>query len=164
LHPRRTTNGRGEFVFDVHPAKLLLRDDVVNKRHVGLRPSQLWSARDEYQEFDIPIFKQHIYHEIRRTKFINWMEMKPEEGEPWMASQSRLWAPVACRHVSTCTYPWRGSRTTWYIDNIPKYLLPYIQDSFPSYFIHTIQISAILAGTKNILFFITPIKYNHVFS
>ena len=82
LHPWQTTNGRGELVFDLHPAKLLLRDDVANNRHVGLRPLQLWSKREEYKEFDLPIFKERIYQEIRHTKFINWMEMKWEEGNP----------------------------------------------------------------------------------
>ena len=63
LHPQRTTNGRGELVFDLHPAKLLLRDDVANNRHVGLRPSQRWSKREEYMEFDLPIFKECIYRD-----------------------------------------------------------------------------------------------------
>jgi hypothetical protein len=75
-------------VFDLHPAKLLLRDDVANNRHVGLRPSQLWSKRDEYQEFDKRIFKERIYQEIKRTKFINWMEMKREAGEPMVKRMS----------------------------------------------------------------------------
>jgi hypothetical protein len=88
LHPRRTTNRRGELVFDLHLAKLLLRDDVANNRHVGLRPSQLWSKREEYQEFDLPTFKQRIYQEIKRTKFINWMEMKREEGDPQVKRMS----------------------------------------------------------------------------
>jgi hypothetical protein len=81
LHPRRMTDDRGQLVFDFHPAKLLLRDDVANNRHVGLKPSQLWSKRDEYQEFDKHIFKECIYQEIKHTKFINWMEMKREEGK-----------------------------------------------------------------------------------
>jgi hypothetical protein len=88
LHPRRTTDDRGQLVFDLHPAKLLLRDDVANNRHVGLRPSQLWSKRDEYQEFDKRIFKERIYQEIKRTKFINWMEMKREAGEPMVKRMS----------------------------------------------------------------------------
>jgi hypothetical protein len=82
LHPRPTTNGRGEIIYDLHPAKLLLRDDVENNRHVGIRPSELQRTRREYHDFKRRIFKEHIYQEIKRIKFINWMELKREEGDP----------------------------------------------------------------------------------
>jgi hypothetical protein len=40
LFPRQPTNERGELVFDLHPAKRLLREDLRTQRHVGLTPSQ----------------------------------------------------------------------------------------------------------------------------
>ena len=68
LYPStRTANKRdGKPIFDVSPAKLLLRKDVEDKKHVGLLPSQFQATQPEYLPFDGTTFRHRIYQEIRR--------------------------------------------------------------------------------------------------
>ena len=81
LHPRQLKNHRGELVFDLHPAKLLLREDIKAGAHVGIVPSEFQGTRDEYEEFDLDIFRQRIYQEERYQKYLNWLEDKRTEKQ-----------------------------------------------------------------------------------
>ena len=79
LFPRKVRNSRGEIVFDLHPARDLLREDVAANKHIGTKPRHLWRTRSEYQEFDLNIFRSRIYQEVRRVKFLNYLQFKREE-------------------------------------------------------------------------------------
>ena len=82
LHPRATHNNRGEYVFDMTPAKALLRDDVKNKRHVGKKSTELWMMRPEYQVFCVQDkFGERIRQEIRYQKFVYYLNEKRMEKE-----------------------------------------------------------------------------------
>ena len=76
LFPRQTENHRGEPVFDLSAAKLLLRADVEEGKHNQLTPSQLQASRLEYHPFNAKKFKHHIYQEVRRQKFINYLNQR----------------------------------------------------------------------------------------
>jgi hypothetical protein len=62
---------RDETVFDLSEAKLLLRADVAEKKHETMTPNQLQGTREEYKPFKARFFKQRIYQEVRRVKFVN---------------------------------------------------------------------------------------------
>ena len=81
LHPRQCCNDRGERVFDFdEPAKLQLREDIKNKLHKQMTPMELWEHREMYhQHYNLDKFRPRIYQEIRRNKFLNWLEMKRTE-------------------------------------------------------------------------------------
>ena len=79
--PRKPINQRGELVFDLHPAKNLLREDIKRGRHVGKTPTELRSTRDEYRDFQLNIFKQRIYQEIRYQKFVRYLEQRRATGK-----------------------------------------------------------------------------------
>lgn len=79
LFPRNEKNARGELVFDLHPAKNLLRADIDEGKHNELTPSQLQKTRPEYMLFAANKFKHRIYQEIRRTKFVNYLELEREK-------------------------------------------------------------------------------------
>ena len=79
LFPRKLTNRRGELVFDVHPAKELLRHDINAEKQLQNTPKLLWKSRPEYQEFDMNIFRNRIYQEKRRRRFLNYLQHKREE-------------------------------------------------------------------------------------
>ena len=81
LHPRQLTNHRGELVFDLHPAKLLLCEDIKAGAHVEMVPSKFQQTRVEYKEFDPDIFRQRIYQEERYQKYQNWLEDKRTEKQ-----------------------------------------------------------------------------------
>lgn len=77
LHPRQSHNHRGEPVFDMDTlAKEQLRNDIKNKLHKQMKPMELWLSREVYQKYKLDIFRPRIYQEIRRIKFLNWLEKK----------------------------------------------------------------------------------------
>jgi len=79
IFPRKDRNSRGELVFDLHPAKLLLRQDVQANKHKVMKPKELQRTRAEYLEFDGRKFKERIYQEVRRNKFIHYLNLKREK-------------------------------------------------------------------------------------
>ena len=66
----------GKLIFDRHPAKYLLRQDIKDGAYPRLSPTELWTSRDEFKLFDLDVFKGRIYQEIHRNKFINWCKEK----------------------------------------------------------------------------------------
>ena len=79
LYPRQTHNDRGEPLFDLSVAKLLLREDVKANRHVTMKPSEFQRTRTEYMPFKPSIFKHRIYQEVRRKKYLYYLELKRAE-------------------------------------------------------------------------------------
>jgi hypothetical protein len=75
LNPRQSHNNRGEPVFDLSPAKELLRKDVIAGVHEDLSPSQLWESRPEYMEFKLKKFRQRIYQEVRLQKYYHGRDL-----------------------------------------------------------------------------------------
>ncbi len=80
LFPRQTENHRGEPVFDLSAAKLFLRADVAEGKHHQLTPSQLQQSRVEYHPFSAKNFKYRIYQEVRRQKFVNYLNQRRAQG------------------------------------------------------------------------------------
>ena len=60
IFPRESKNSKGQPVFDLSPAKPLLRADVKNKAHENLTPSQFQQTRKEYMQFEPAVFTQQI--------------------------------------------------------------------------------------------------------
>ena len=80
IHPRKTHNHRGEPVFDMdETAKSRLRRDVEKGYHKRLTPTELWHMRSVYRKYNLEIFRHRVYQEIRRDKFLNWLEWKRTE-------------------------------------------------------------------------------------
>jgi hypothetical protein len=82
VHPREKNNPRGELVFDLHSAKRLLRMDVANKGHEHRTPSVFQRTRPAYMLFKKKIFTHRIYQEVRRQKFLHFLELKREKERP----------------------------------------------------------------------------------
>jgi hypothetical protein len=76
LNPRQSHNQRGEPVFDLTPARDLLREDVKNKVHTMKTPSELQASRKEYKPFNPKKFSDKIFQEVRRSKYIYYLELK----------------------------------------------------------------------------------------
>jgi hypothetical protein len=55
-------------VFDLHPAKLLLHEDIKAGVHAEMKPSHFQGTRPEYEEFDRDIFWQRMYQEEHYQK------------------------------------------------------------------------------------------------
>jgi hypothetical protein len=80
LHPRQTHNEKGELVFDMHPAKLLLRQDIENKLHLTTynTPGKLQASRLEYMLFKPQKFGGRIWQEIKLQKYLHYLKLKRE--------------------------------------------------------------------------------------
>ena len=74
LYPRQSSNRRGEPVFDMDVAKGLLREEI--NLHPSMKPKALWQSRQEYMKFKLDIFRQRIYQEKRRKKYLNHLDKK----------------------------------------------------------------------------------------
>jgi hypothetical protein len=57
MHIRQDHNNRGELVFDLHPAKLLLGEDVKSGENKQITPSDFQATRPEYLLFKPAKFK-----------------------------------------------------------------------------------------------------------
>jgi hypothetical protein len=80
LHPRQTHNHRGEPVFDMdEEAKAQLGEDIKNKLHKRMTPTELWQSREMYLKYKANIFKHRIYQYEKRVKFLNWLEKQRTE-------------------------------------------------------------------------------------
>jgi hypothetical protein len=79
LYPRASFNSRGEPVFDMSPAKELLRQDVKDELHLQMSVCDLWGKREEYKVFKLPIFTQRVYQEVRRKKFLYFLDLKRQK-------------------------------------------------------------------------------------
>ena len=67
-------NHRGELVFARHPAQKLLHQDIEEKKHKKMTPSQLHASLPEYKAFKLNVFTQRISQEVRQIKFVNYLE------------------------------------------------------------------------------------------
>jgi hypothetical protein len=77
LHPRQSHNHRGEPVFDMDiEAKEQLREDIKNKLHKRMTPMELWESRDLYAKYKLDRLRPRIYQEIRRGKYLKYLEKK----------------------------------------------------------------------------------------
>ena len=72
---------KGEPVFSMLAAKPLLSKDITSGAHRRLSLGDLHKSRPEYDQFERRIFKEHVYQEIRRQKFIAYLEAKRKEGD-----------------------------------------------------------------------------------
>ena len=76
MYERATKNQWGQPVFDLSDAKPLLQGDVERKLHELMTPAQLQKTRPEYAPFQPRIFRHRVYQEVRRQKFLFYLEEK----------------------------------------------------------------------------------------
>ena len=79
LNPRKTHNNKGEPVFDMMPAKTLLRQDIAEGKQLEMSLKKFYKSRKEYTYITKNKFKEQVYQEERRQKFNNYRKAKPAE-------------------------------------------------------------------------------------
>lgn len=81
-HPQNTHDSNGKPLWNGHPAQTLLKEAVENNEHVGITPQELYNnGPSAYREFDLAVFRNHIYQEIRLRKFKNYLQQKRQQNE-----------------------------------------------------------------------------------
>jgi hypothetical protein len=77
LYPRQRHNARGQKIFDLDAAKLLLREDIKAGEHLKFeRPAMLKGKRLEYKEWGNKQFSDRIRQEIKRNKYFHYLDIK----------------------------------------------------------------------------------------
>lgn len=76
LYPRQTHNQNGERVFSLSAAKPLLKEDVVDEKHLQMTVEALRNSRPEYREWSLAIFRRRLHQEIRTQKWFYYLEWK----------------------------------------------------------------------------------------
>ena len=76
LHKQPTHDKFGRPLFGFHPAQQLLRTDVRAGAHLIMTTHALYRMRPEYMMFELSVFRHRVYQEIRREKFITYLNDK----------------------------------------------------------------------------------------
>jgi hypothetical protein len=60
----------------------MLRQDITEGRLDGFTPTEIWSGNIEYQKFDLPKFRLHLYQE-KRSKLASsyWLSKRKKENK-----------------------------------------------------------------------------------
>jgi hypothetical protein len=71
IYPKAASNHRGEPRWEGSEAERLLRKDMDEGKHNQMRPELLYYTRKDYHEnYPLKVFREHIYQEERRRKFL----------------------------------------------------------------------------------------------
>ena len=76
MHPPLCRNALGRPFWNGSDAQNFLEQDVFNRVYERMHVGLLYLSRPEYQEFPMRLFRHHLYQEIKRQKFICYLEMK----------------------------------------------------------------------------------------
>ena len=71
LFPQPLYDAKGNLRWEGSAAENHLKLDIANGLHQQMRPRELHQTRAEYQAFDANIFRDHIYQEVKRRKFMS---------------------------------------------------------------------------------------------
>lgn len=66
--PREPNTSRGYPFWDTHLARALLEEDVEDGTAEEMKPERLWKSREEYMEFPLGVFCDHIGQEKRKQR------------------------------------------------------------------------------------------------
>ena len=80
-NPAPEINSKGEPQWNGSDAQRLLEIDIDNKKHKELKPEELWGSRDEYQEFFLSTFGDHIYQSVQTRKYLHTLKLRDKEKE-----------------------------------------------------------------------------------
>jgi len=81
--PRNATTMRGQPFWNGHPAESLMEADVKQGIISGMKPKAVRQSRPEYQEFDLPTLRNHIYKEkTKQTQKPYWQMKRNKKGQP----------------------------------------------------------------------------------
>lgn len=79
IHPKQKYDLRGNFNWSEHPARFLLDVDLEDDETKEMMPLQLYFSREEYQDFDLDVFRGHIYQILHTRKWREqWVNGKKE--------------------------------------------------------------------------------------
>ena len=68
VHCRPDLTSAGFPFWDTSKARVSLKRDIDEGLHESMRPLELWQSRNEYQEFSLKKFRDHVTQEKRRRK------------------------------------------------------------------------------------------------
>jgi len=70
IYPEKTTDHRGNPVWEGSQAQAYLILDVRLGNHKGIKPEAFHQTRQAYQDFPLDVFRNHIYQQVCRVKWV----------------------------------------------------------------------------------------------
>jgi hypothetical protein len=89
IHPVASFNQLGAPRWDGSSAQTLLNADIDDGKHTRMKPQVLHGTREEYEVFDLTVFRKHIRQEVQTRKF--WVYMA-EKKKKKIEQRNRDWA------------------------------------------------------------------------
>ena len=71
----KTHTDRGDLIIYLDKVQDLIRQDIQDGKHIGLKPSEFQATRREYSKIKKQKFKECLYQAIKRKKFIFHCEL-----------------------------------------------------------------------------------------
>jgi hypothetical protein len=62
-------------------AQTLLHADIDDDKHTRMKPQILHGTREEYEAFELTVFRKHICQEVQTRKFWVYMAKKKKQKE-----------------------------------------------------------------------------------
>ena len=75
-NPIHKITAHGYPEWDGSYAQKCLKKDIGDGLHEMLEPQELWLYREEYDDFPLKVFKDHIYQEVKTRKYFHTLEVK----------------------------------------------------------------------------------------
>jgi len=90
LYPTAAFNSEGKPRWEGSDAEASLKIDVANGKNLQMDPRFLHKSRDEYQVFDLEVFRKHIKQEEKRQKFIVYLKFKEKSDREKKAEANAI--------------------------------------------------------------------------
>lgn len=82
-HPK-STKAAGDYPeWEGSEAQALLKEDMLEGKHTTMQPEELYESREEYKLFPLKVFRDHIYQEIRTTKYLHQLTITGKGRAKW---------------------------------------------------------------------------------
>lgn len=78
-HPRAAVDSRGVPRWESSLAEASLKADIANGRQTSMKPKELRASKNEYMNFPLTTFREHVYQEVKRRKYVAFLQSR---GQP----------------------------------------------------------------------------------
>ena len=80
-HLLPSRNHKNELQWNGSAAQAWLKVDMENNGHINTKPEKLWELRDEYQEFYLSTFRDHLYQAKKTNKYLATLKLRDKEND-----------------------------------------------------------------------------------
>ena len=108
--PKISETSRGMRFWNTHPASKLLRKHIemeMTGTIEKMKPQEIWATEEDYQSFDLNVFRKHIYQERRRQLAAPFWQVKRNKN-----------ARKQCKEVEQVLKQWSEAQLNRYMERL----------------------------------------------